>query len=66
MLQQLERQNQKLSEPLASLKIEIDLLQKQLTDQKQIIDDKDILKNRIEEKYDYFRKLEYEYEVKLQ
>ena len=66
LLQQIEREQKDLAEPLKQLIEEIKQLQKQLEEQKKIIEQKENLKKKIETCETRFRKLEYEYEVKLQ
>lgn len=66
LLQQIEKENKELSEPLNQLEIEIKQLEEELKEQNKIIDQKEALKKTIDDSEQLFRKLEYEYEVKLQ
>ncbi|EAR84655.2 growth-arrest-specific microtubule-binding protein (macronuclear) [Tetrahymena thermophila SB210] len=65
-LQQTEKGYKELNEPLQALGIEIIQLKKQDEEQEAIIKEKEELKQKIDNQERLFRKLEYEYEVKLQ
>jgi growth arrest-specific protein 8 len=66
LLQQIERENKSLTDPLKSLKEEIVQLTAELHEYDKLKRDKEEIKKTIEKDEELFRKMEYEYEVKLQ
>jgi hypothetical protein len=66
LLQQIEREQHQLKNPLERLKKDIDQYEREYKEQEKVIEEKQRLKQTIHELELRFRKLEYEYEVKLQ